>query len=143
MWLLKALTEEPTGKENWTEAKLFFIPVAAIVEFGDGHVSQKNPFIISDCYLANPILSRSNPMINTGRIIVDKRPSATRPCCRPSDQTSTIHTLPKGASFQLDAVDLDSHSTSAGIAKDSQRSYFIEMILEPQIIQKHPIWCSG
>ncbi|PTB70252.1 subtilisin-like protein [Trichoderma citrinoviride] len=74
------------GKEDWTKGESSIIPGAYIVEFEDGH---EEASLFSD-------LQRHGF-------------SATK-------RLNLNYTLFKGASFQLDSVDLDPHSTSAKIA---------------------------
>ncbi|KAK1255727.1 hypothetical protein MKX07_007986 [Trichoderma sp. CBMAI-0711] len=74
------------GKEDWTKGESSFIPGAYIVEFEDGH---EEASLFSDL--------RRHGLAATKRLNLN-------------------YTLFRGASFQLDAVDLDPHSTSARIA---------------------------
>ncbi|RFU78585.1 hypothetical protein TARUN_3628 [Trichoderma arundinaceum] len=74
------------GKEDWTKEESPFIPGAYIVEYEDGHGEAK---LFSDLH--------NHGVPATKRLNLD-------------------YTLFKGASFQLDAIDLDPRSTSAKIA---------------------------
>ncbi|KAL7785618.1 subtilisin-like protein [Trichoderma ceciliae] len=74
------------GKEDWTKGESPFIPGAYIIEYEDGH---EEATLFSDLH--------EHGFPATKRLNLD-------------------YTLFKGASFQLNAVDLDPHSTSIKIA---------------------------